>query len=165
MLLGEPDEVVVRRFEHGESAPGDVDDAGRWVAVCDLGAAELRERAVGDLAERGRSAGDEPTVGLVDVVHLPEDEGVIHPGEGSERDLDAVAAEGGEIIADKGRFPVKHRRPGCHPGGEVARRKDDIREALQVSHPVPLSVDDLTECCHQREVTKATACCHSRTHG
>ena len=130
-LLVQADQVPVGRAQHREPAAGDVDDARLGVAVRDLGLADGRERAVGDLAERRRSAGDERAVRLLDVVDAPEHEGVVDPRQRREAEPDVVAAERREVVAGEQRAVAEQLGPRGDGRLEITCGEDDVREAVE----------------------------------
>ena len=74
----------------GEPGPGNLDDSRLWASVGDGSAAELGERAVGDLTEPGGAGVDQLLSGLLDVVGVEEDERLVDPGQ----DVSAISVSG-----------------------------------------------------------------------
>ena len=69
-------------------------------------------------------------MGLLDVVDLPEDERPVDPWPRGQPDLDASAAEGGEVLSNEGRLLRQCCFPCRHTGAEVGGREDDVGESV-----------------------------------
>jgi len=71
-------------------------------------------------------------VRALDVFDAPEHERVVDPRPGAQADVDAVAGEDGEVVADERGLVPEHRRPTRHGSAEVPRGRTTFAKPLNL---------------------------------